>query len=255
MDHSIKVTVLGCATSTGVPVVGCGCNVCGSQARENRRTRSSALVQTRGTSILIDTSPDLRMQALREGFSRINAVLYTHSHADHTNGIDDLKPFTRFGKDPINCYANPDTAKNLRNNFSYIFGGKDPETKPNLQLTEIDGNFTFGETEIIPVEISHGTWKILGYRMGNFAYLTDCNGIPGKSMKALQNLDLLIIGALRYKPHPAHFNLEQTLEQIELISPKKAVLTHMSCDMDYFELKKNLPADIEPARDGLTLEV
>ncbi len=214
------------------------------------------LVETRGNTILIDTSPDLRTQALREGFSLVNAVLYTHSHADHTNGIDDLKPFTRFGKELIECYANSDTAANLRNNFGYIFGGEGEGGKrPNLHLNEIDGNFAIGKAEIVPVEIMHGTWEILGYRIGNFAYLTDCNGIPPESMKKLKNLDLLIIGALRYEPHPAHFNLEQTLEQIGIIAPGRAILTHMSCDMDYFELKKNLPENIEPAYDGLKFEI
>ncbi len=255
MNSSIKITVLGCATSTGVPVVGCDCKVCKSEEEKNRRTRSSLLVETREIKILIDTSPDLRTQALREGFSRIDAVLYTHSHADHTNGIDDLKSFTQFGKELIECYADPKTAANLRNNFSYIFGREALETRPNLQLNEIGENFRLGETEIIPVEIMHGKWKILGYRIGNFAYLTDCNGIPRKSMEKLRDLELLIIDALRYKPHPAHFNLDQTIENIDAIAPEKAVLTHMSCDMDYFELKNNLPEHIEPAYDGASFEL
>ncbi|WP_462137769.1 MBL fold metallo-hydrolase [Candidatus Mycalebacterium sp.] len=252
----MKVTVLGCATSTGVPVPGCDCGVCSCAAEENLRTRSSALVETADLSLLIDTSPDLRTQALRANISAISAVLYTHSHADHTNGIDDLKPFTDFGRKIIDCYANPETAANLRRNFGYIFGDESPgEVKPNLRLNEIDGDFSIGQMRIIPVKIDHGSWKILGYRIGNFAYLTDCNGIPPESMKKLAGLELLVISALRYSPHPSHFNLEQTLEHIEIISPKKAVLTHMSCKMGYFELKKNLPANVEPARDGAIFEI
>ncbi len=214
------------------------------------------LVETGGINILIDTSPDLRKQALREGFSRVNAVLYTHSHADHTNGIDDLKPFTRFGKHAIECYANHETAQNLRRNFSYIFGEQTPEQKrPNLHLKEVNGDFSISGIRVFPVKIKHGTWNILGYRIGNFAYLTDCNGIPSESEKKLINLELLIIGALRYSPHPAHFNLEQTLEQIKNLAPKRAVLTHMSCDMDYFELNGILPENVEPARDGAVFQI
>lgn len=250
------MTVLGCATSTGVPVLGCNCGVCYCAAEENRRTRSSALVETAGLSLLIDTSPDFRAQALRENISSVSAVLYTHSHADHTGGIDDLKPFTDFGRKIIECYANPATAANLKKNFGYIFGGESPgEVKPNLLLKEIDGDFSIGQTRIVPVEINHGSWKILGYRIGNFAYLTDCNGIPPESMKKLSGLELLIISSLRYSPHPSHFNLEQTLEHIEILAPRKAVLTHMSCKMGYFELKTNLPANVEPARDGAVFEI
>ncbi len=213
-------------------------------------------METGGINILIDTSPDLRLQALREGFSQIDAVLYTHSHADHTNGIDDLKPFTRFGRQTIECYANSATAANLRENFGYIFGGKSPgQLKPNLHLNEIDGEFSIGQTRIIPLEIMHGSWKILGYRIGNFAYLTDCNGIPEETMEKLFNLEVLIIGALRYRPHQSHFNLNQTLEQIGIILPKKVFLTHMSCDMDYCELKKSLPENVEPAKDGVSFEL
>jgi len=236
--------------------VGCGCPVCSSPARENRRTRSSVLVETEGVNILIDTSPDLRNQALREGFSQVNAVLYTHSHADHTNGIDDLKPFTRFGKNVIECYANPETAQNLRRNFSYIFGEETTEQRtPRLQLNKINGDFSIRGIEISPVKIKHGSWDILGYRIGRFAYLTDCNGIPSESVKKLENLDLLIMGALRHRPHIAHFNLKQTLEQIKTLCPERSVLTHMSCDMDYFELKKSLPDNVEPARDGAVFQI
>ncbi len=256
LSKAMKVTVLGCATSTGVPVVGCDCEVCRSAEIENKRTRSSALVETGGLEILIDTSTDLRNQALREGFTDISAVLYTHSHADHTNGIDDLKPFTRFGKKVINCYANQSTAENLRRNFSYIFRDDDTgDIRPSLRLNEIKNDFFIGETKIVPLKIRHGSWEILGYRIGGFAYLTDCNGIPAETMEKISGVELLIIGALRRKPHPAHFNLEQTLEQIKIISPRKAVLTHMSCDMDYFELKNNLPENVEPAKDGAVFEI
>lgn len=256
LNQTIKATVLGCATSTGVPVVGCDCAVCGGGAPENNRTRSSILVETGGLNILIDTSTDLRAQALRCGLSRISAVLFTHSHADHTNGIDDLKPFTRFGKDAIDCYANPDTAARLRNNFNYIFGdAKAADVRPNLRLNEITGDFSLGGVRVVPLDIRHGRWNILGYRIGGLAYITDCNGIPPESMEKLKGLDLLIISALRYRPHPSHFNIEETLNRIESLSPRRAALTHMSCDLDYFELKKTLPENVEPARDGAVFEI
>lgn len=256
LNQTIKATVLGCATSTGVPVAGCRCAVCRGGEPENNRTRSSVLVETGGLNILIDTSTDLRTQALRCGLTRISAVLFTHSHADHTNGIDDLKPFTRFGKEAINCYANPETAANLRDNFGYIFGGANAaEVRPNLRLNEITDDFFLESTKVIPLEIRHGKWNILGYRMGGFAYITDCNGIPPRSLEKLGGLDLLIISALRYKPHPSHFNIEETLECVDAISPGRAVLTHMSCDLDYFELKKTLPENVEPARDGAVFEI
>ena len=256
LNQAIKATVLGCATSTGVPVVGCDCPVCCGGAPENNRTRSSVFVETGGLNILIDTSTDLRTQALRHGLSRISAVLFTHSHADHTNGIDDLKPFTHFGRDAINCYANPDTAARLRKNFGYIFGdANSADMKPNLRLNEITGDFFLEGTKVIPLDIRHGKWNILGYRIGGFAYITDCNGIPPESMEKLGGLDLLIISALRYKPHPSHFNIEETLQQIDAISPRRAALTHMSCDLDYFELRKTLPENVEPARDGAVFNV
>ena len=169
--------------------------------------------------------------------------------------MDDLKPFTHFGKETIDCYANAETAANLRNNFGYIFGVNPADAKPNLRLNEIEEDFFLGDTKIVPLGIRHGQWNILGYRVKDFAYITDCNGIPPRSMEKLKGIQMLIIGALRYRPHPSHFNLEETLEQIEAISPKRAVLTHMSCDLDYFKLKKDLPENVEPARDGAVFEI
>ena len=250
------VKILGCATSTGVPVVGCDCDVCTSDNPRNKRTRSSLLIQTKGKNILIDSSTDLRFQALEYDIKRIDAVLYTHSHADHTHGIDDLRTFNFINDMEIPCFANEETVNNLKNNFSYIFddfpafGGK-----PRLNLIPINGTFQFENIEIEPVEILHAQWLINGYKIGTMAYLTDCSGIPDSSIKKLENLDLLIIGALRYKPHKAHFNVDEAVDMVNELNPKLAIFTHMSDKLDYDQLNNELPEHIEPAYDGQEFEL
>ncbi len=252
----MKITILGCATSTGVPMIGCTCSVCCSSSPKNKRLRSSVFIKIKETNILIDSSPDLRCQALKNNITRVDVVLYTHSHADHTHGIDDLRTFNFINKNVIRCFGNQLTVDNIKSTFRYIFedipvfGGR-----PKLEITPVDKSFTFEDICIVPIEIMHASWIILGYRIGNFAYLTDCSGIPESSMKKLEGLDLLIIGALRYRKHPAHFNVEEALEHIERISPKRAVLTHMGHELDYFELKERLPKGVEPGYDGLTFEL
>lgn len=252
----MKVTMLGCATSTGVPIVGCNCAVCQSDNPKNKRTRSSIFIQKDDIHILIDSSTDLRSQTLRNNITRINAVLYTHSHADHTHGIDDLRTFNFINRMEISCFGNELTVNNIKNNFKYIFddipsaGGK-----PRLVLKTVSKKFKFESVEITPIDINHANWIILGYRIGNMAYLTDCSGIPSESVKKLQNLDLLIIGALRYSPHAAHFSVEQALEAIEMLKPKKAVLTHMGHELGYDILKKQLPKNIVPGYDGMKINV
>ncbi|MGH7884386.1 MAG: MBL fold metallo-hydrolase [Thermodesulfobacteriota bacterium] len=252
----MKITVLGCATSTGVPIVGCGCDVCTSDNPKNKRSRSSVLVQAAKKNIIIDTSTDLRIQALTNNFTKIDAVLYTHSHADHTHGIDDLRVFNFINKTEISCFSNEQTIKNLRNNFSYIFNN-DPTTggKPRLSFKPVRGEFRFEGIKIVPVDIFHAGWVILGYKIGSFAYLTDCSGIPDYSIEILKNLDLLIIGALRYTPHPAHFNVDQAVQVVESLSPKRAIFTHMGHEIEYEKLNGELPDYIEPAFDGLKIEL
>lgn len=252
----MKIKILGCATSTGVPIVGCNCYVCRSDDPRNKRTRSSAYIEANDTNILIDSSTDLRFQALSNGITRINAVLYTHSHADHTHGIDDLRTFNFINNMEITCYANRTTADNIRSNFKYIFrnlpvfGGK-----PKLEMNVVEDSFEFNGIGIEPVEIKHASWDILGYRIGNFAYLTDCSGIPDHSLEKLKGLDLLVLSALRYRPHKAHFTVEQAVEQIDIISPKRAVLTHMGHELEYNKLNDELPDYIEPGYDGLEFEL
>ena len=247
----MTVTILGCATSTGVPIAGCKCSVCTSNEPKNVRTRSSIFIKKNGVNILIDSSTDLRFQALTNNINKIEAVLYTHSHADHTHGIDDLRTFNFINGIEINCYGNSVTVDNIKSNFKYIFddfpaaGGK-----PRLNFKIVNKKFRFKGVDITPVEINHANWLIFGYRIGNMAYLTDCSGIPGKSLRKLKNLDLLILGALRYTAHVAHFNVEQAVDTINKIKPKRAVLTHMGHELDYNLLDSELPKNISPAFDG-----
>lgn len=250
----MKVTILGSATSTGVPIIGCNCPVCTSANPRNKRTRCSVFVEAAGRNILIDTSTDLRCQALRHGITRLDAVLYTHSHADHTHGIDELRVYNFVNKTSIRCYGNAQTVDNIRSNFKYIFDGVESAGgKPNLILTPVSGKFDFEGIEIVPVDIYHAEWTILGYRIGGMAYLTDCSGIPDGSWEKLRDLDVLIISALRYKPHPAHLNVEQAVEVARKLSPGLTVFTHMGHELDYDTLSKELPASIVPAYDGMEL--
>jgi len=248
--------MLGCATSTGVPIIGCGCSVCRSDNPKNKRTRCSLFIETGGKKILIDTSPDLRIQAFRHNITRIDAVLYTHSHADHTHGIDELRTYNFINKMVIPCYGDTQTVSNIMATFKYIFDGSfPPGGKPKLSITAVHGEFDVNGVRITPVEILHADWLILGYRIGNMAYLTDCSGIPESSLKQLNELELLIIDALRYKPHPAHLSVDQAIEVVEEIKPKIAVLTHMGHELDYDKLSRELPANIEPGYDGMEVEL
>jgi phosphoribosyl 1,2-cyclic phosphate phosphodiesterase len=252
----MRVSILGCATSTGVPIIGCSCPVCTSADTKNNRTRCSALVETKGKNILIDTSTDLRFQALRHGIARLDAVLYTHSHADHTHGIDELRVYNFINKAAIPCYGNTQAIENIKNSFKYIFDGQEPAGgKPKLTLTVVSEEFDFGGIKITPVEVFHADWTIFGYRIGGMAYLTDCSGIPDRSWDKLKGLDLLIISALRYRPHPAHLDVEQAVETARRINPRLTVLTHMGHELDYNTLSGELPESIVPAYDGMEIEV
>ncbi|MGQ0793667.1 MAG: MBL fold metallo-hydrolase [Deltaproteobacteria bacterium] len=252
----MKVLILGCATSTGVPIVGCPCRICASTNPKNTRTRTSALIQTSGKNILIDTSTDLRQQALRHKITRIDAVLYTHSHADHTHGIDELRTYNFINKMAIPCFGSPETVRNLQSNFKYIFDGSySAGGKPLIQLTAVSEEFSVCETRVIPIEINHAHWMIFGYRVGNAAYLTDCSGIPEDSMRKLAGLDILILSALRYNPHPAHFSVEQAIEVVRRLRPKLAVFTHMGHELDYDELSGKLPEGILAAYDGMEFDI
>lgn len=252
----MKVIILGCGTSTGVPIIGCRCSTCTSPNPKNKRMRTSVFVQTHGKNILIDTATDLRFQALAHNITRIDAVLYTHSHADHTHGIDELRTYNFVNKMVIPCYASPQMVSNIKSNFKYIFDGSYASGgKPQLEINPITGDFDFYGIRIIPIEIYHAEWLIFGYRIGKMAYLTDCSKIPEESLTKLKGLDLLIIDALRYTPHVAHFSVGQAIEATNRIKPNLAVLTHMGHELEYEELSRRLPENIIPAYDGMEFEL
>ena len=251
----MKVTILGSGTSTGVPMVGCTCAACSSEDPRNNRTRTSLLIRHNGRNILVDTSTDFRQQALREQIMHIDAVLFTHSHADHVNGIDDLRGFHFLHKEIVPCYASRDTFETLLNGFSYIFNehegsGYTPLLKPLYVSAPFD---LFGLT-VIPIPLQHGNITALGYRIGAFAYLTDCNAIPEASRPLLEGLDILIIDGLRWKSHPFHFNIESVIAAVACLNPHRTILTHLSHDVLYADGNK-LPPGFEFAYDGMEFEM
>ncbi len=251
----MKVIILGSGTSTGVPMVGCTCRVCSSDDRRDKRTRASLLIRHDARNILVDTSTDLRRQALREGLPRVDAVLFTHSHADHVNGIDDLRGFHFLHKEIIPCFASRTTLDTLKKRFGYIFEHSDGSGyTPLLHPTVVSDPFDlFGRT-IIPVPLEHGRTSALGYRIGNFAYLTDCSGIPASSLPLLEGLDLLVMDGLRWTPHPFHFNIETAIEAARRLGARRTVLTHLTHEVAYADGTR-LPEGVEFAYDGMDFDV
>lgn len=253
MGKEIKVTVLGSGTSTGVPVVGCRCPVCTSDDPRDHRTRASLWLQAEGLSILFDTCTEFRIQALKAGIRHIDAVFLTHAHADHVHGLDDLRPLTHHV--PIPVYGSRKTLGEIEERFSYIFrhspfgGGV-----PRVSLRSIDSAVTLGPSvlEVIPVPVFHGSLEVYGYRVGPFAYLTDCNEIPDASYSLLAGVEVIVIDALRFRSHPTHFNIAQAVEAVRRVGAKTAYFTHLGHELSYRELLNALPEGIFPAYDGLT---
>jgi len=251
----MKVTILGSGTSTGVPMVGCRCRTCTSDDPKDRRTRASLLIRHAGRNILVDTSTDLRRQALREGLDRVDAVLFTHPHADHVNGIDDLRGFHFLHKEVIPCYASPATFEVLLTGFRYIFfefAGSG--YTPLLSAHEVSGPFELFGLTVTPVPLEHGKGVALGFRIGRFAYLTDCSAIPDSSLGLLEGLDVLVVDGLRWTPHPFHFNVEAAIAAVEPIRPARVILTHLTHEVLHSEQAK-LPPGFEFAYDGMVFDV
>ena len=251
---NLKLTILGCGTSTGVPMVGCSCRGCISSDIRDKRSRASLLMEYDGRAILIDTSPDLRQQMLREKIMHIDAVLFTHAHADHVNGIDDLRGFHFLHREVVPCYASPVTLETLLNGFGYIFREYDGSGyTPLLEPHEISGPFELFGHVLIPVPLAHGKSESLGFRIGNFAYLTDCSGIPDASHLLLQDLDVLVVDGLRWNAHPSHFNIETVIAATRHLNAGRTILTHLTHDVLFSEREK-LPIGYEFAYDGMTFE-
>ncbi len=249
--ETLKITILGSGTSTGIPVIGCRCATCLSDHPRNQRTRCSALLSYGKYNILIDTSTDLRQQALREDIRHIDAVFYTHSHADHLHGIDDLRGFNLHSRKPIPLYGSEQTLATIRTSFSYIFDKSEPASYiPRLELHPITEVTELFGLKIIPIAMQHGRMDTFGYRCGPFAYLTDCNVIPPSSLELLDGLEVLILDGLRFTPHSTHFNIPQAIEMAQKIGAKQTLLTHLSHEVDHPVHDQQLPDGVNLAYDG-----
>lgn len=249
------LTVLGSGTSMGVPTIGCNCRVCTSADPHDRRTRPSIMLEYGGRCVVIDTTPDFRQQAIREHISHLDAVVYTHSHADHVLGLDDVRPLSFRSPEKIPLYAFPATADALQKIFRYIF---DADYKyggiARVQLKHINGSLELFGANFDPIKILHGDAEIHGFRFGTAAYLTDFSDIPPESMDRLHGLDILFLDALRHKPHPTHSTVANSLRLVEELKPKRAFFTHISHDLPHEETNQSLPPHVRLAHDGLKLE-
>ncbi len=261
----LKFTILGCGSSAGVPRIGGDWGACDPENPKNRRRRCSLLIERKGqegsTNVLIDTSPDIREQLLSTDTSRVDGVLFTHDHADHTHGIDDLRVLALTAQKRVDVYMDQQTVKVIQTRFGYCFetppGSSYPpilnanDITPGVPL-HIEGGG--GIITALPYLQHHGEIDSLGFRFGNLAYSSDVHDLPRASLEHLQDLDIWIVDALRYRSHPSHFNVDQALTWIERIKPKRAILTNMHVDLDYDTLVRELPDHVEPAYDGMVLE-
>ena len=262
---SLRLTILGCGSSAGVPRVGQGWGACDPTNPRNRRRRCSALLERAGgdglTTVLVDTSPDLREQLIEAGVKRLDGILMTHPHADHTHGIDDLRPLALQAARRIDIHMDEPTSLIVRQAFSYIFQMPDGSSYPPIATDRrlasgrpcpIEG--MGGAIEAVPFDLDHGDIGALGFRFGALAYTPDVKRIPEASRAYLEGLDVWIIDALRYRPHPSHFSLDDALAAIEALRPRRAILTNLHTDLDYETLRARLPAHVTPAYDGMRVE-
>jgi len=250
----MRITFLGTGTSVGVPSVGCECATCISDDPRDKRLRTSVLVEHQDRNILIDASTDFRQQALRIGLKHIAAILFTHSHADHCFGLDDARPIM-FRDGAIPVFATDVTWQGLRRIYAYAFDPSPYPGVPQIETHRIEGDFELFGLNVIPLTVIHGQLPVTAFRIGDFAYVTDCNLIPEETCARLMGLDLLVIDALRFKKHPTHMTLDQSLDYVERLKPRRALLTHISHDIKHAETSDHLPENVEIAYDGLAVEV
>jgi phosphoribosyl 1,2-cyclic phosphate phosphodiesterase len=253
----LRVTFLGTGTSHGVPMIGCDCAVCRSTDPRDARLRPSIVVHTDSTTVLVDAGPDLRTQALRHRLRRLDAIVFTHGHADHILGLDDVRRFNAIMKGPMPCYADERTLADLRRSFYYVFDPQAPKGGglPALDLRAVDGLFAIGDLAVQPIPLWHGERPILGFRFGRFAYLTDCSGIADEAWPLLEGLDAVVVDALREEPHPTHFSLGQAVEAATRIGARRTFFTHMCHHLPHEATNAKLPAGMQLAHDGLTLDL
>jgi phosphoribosyl 1,2-cyclic phosphate phosphodiesterase len=253
---ALRVTMLGSGTSTGVPVIGCPCAVCQSDNPKNKRWRTGLKLEMAEGVLLVDTPTDLRAQALRFGLPRVDAVLFTHSHADHIFGLDDVRIFNFRQQAAIPCFGSEPTLRNIRRTFAYVFEStQEGGGKPQLDLVPVREPFEVLGRRVVPVPVWHGSMEVFGYRIGRFAYVTDCNLIPETSYRLLEGVEVLILDALRWRPHSTHFSVEEAMEAAARIGARRTILTHLTHDVDYDAPRVPLAPGVEFGYDGLAFDV
>jgi phosphoribosyl 1,2-cyclic phosphate phosphodiesterase len=251
----VKVRFLGTGTSHGIPVIGCTCPVCTSPDPRDKRTRPSVAISYGPTTVLVDTTPELRLQSVAHGLNRVDAVVFTHAHADHLMGLDDVRRFNAIKKGPLDVWAEPHTHDTIRSCFGYAFRVPNPDAKvfrPHLIPRDITGPFDINGVTWTPVRLYHGDMRVLGFRVGNLAYCTDVSNIPDESYDLLQNLDVLVLDALQWQGHPTHFNVPQAIAASRRIRPKRTYFTHIAHGLPASDQSK-LPESFELAHDGLRI--
>ena len=256
----MRLTFLGTGTSFGVPQIGCGCAVCRSADPRDKRTRAGALVEAGDAAILIDTPPELRLQLVTAGKARVDAVLYTHEHADHINGIDDLRMFSVTQRRPLPVYGPAETLERVRGSFPYIFDDEvrpyEGTSKPALRLCPVEPGrpVTIAGVDVLPLAFRHGHLRVFGYRIGDMAYITDVKEVPAAVRPCLRGLRVLTLNALWWRPHPTHLSIEEAVRTAQELGAERTFLTHLTHETGHAELAARLPPGIEPAYDGLTVE-
>lgn len=253
----VKITFLGTGTSQGVPVIACNCAVCISDDKRDTRTRTSILVETEKTRIIIDTGPDFRQQCLREKLTKLDAVLFTHEHKDHIAGLDEVRAFNFINKMVMPVYATAQVYKAIQREFAYIFSEDKYPGIPQIEVIEFDKEkFTIGDINVIPVDVKHYMMNVKAFRINDFAYVTDANLIEESERDKLRNLDVLVLNSLRREPHISHFTFTEAIQVVKELNPKKAYFTHISHQLGLHEtVSKELPENIELAFDGLQLVI
>jgi phosphoribosyl 1,2-cyclic phosphate phosphodiesterase len=253
----VRITFLGTGTSHGVPMIGCDCATCRSSDPHDARLRPSIFVDTAGAKVLVDTGPDLRAQALRHNLRQVDAILFTHGHADHILGLDDVRRFNAMMKRAMPCHGDAQTLQDVRKTFHYVFDPGTPKGGgiPDVDLQEIRGAFRIGDLDVQPIPLWHGSQPILGFRFGGFAYLTDCNRLDDQAWPLLQGLDVLVLDALRVRPHPTHFSLDEAIDVASRLAAGRTFFTHMCHDLPHEATNARLPRGMALAHDGLVVDV